>query len=113
MMTSEETRFRKNSLWVLFLVVSMFFYMLFVWNIDISTSSIMNEHEINYMLGEYAVVGTLTNGFYGANPVQIYHVGLIGSILLFVFMSIWLYMTRVSNDFLRRRIEALENEKHV
>lgn len=107
-MEPEEKKFRRDYLWVLILITSMFFYMLFVWNIDISISSIMTEHSVNQMLGMYAMQGTLTNGFWNASPVQMYHVGLIGSVLLFVFTTIWLYMTRISNEFLKRRIEILE-----
>ena len=107
-MASEETEFRlKNYLWVLLLMTAVFFYMLFAWNIDISTSALLNENSINKMLGASVVESYLTNGFWYGNPVQVYHIGLIGSTILFMLTAIWVYMVKVENAYLKSKLEQV------
>jgi len=113
MALTEEREFRNsNYFWVMLLILALVFYMSFVWNIDISVSGIINENMINKMLGASAFEFSLTNGFWGMNIVQMYHIGLIGSTLIFIYMAIWLYMTKTSNVFMKDKLakNAVERE---
>jgi TRAP-type C4-dicarboxylate transport system permease small subunit len=65
----------RKSDWIAVVIALVFFQLMCLWCIDVSTSTMLMEKTIISQQGS-AATGALTNGFFNLNPLITYHVGL-------------------------------------
>ncbi len=70
----------RKSDWMAIIITIVFFQLMCLWCIDVSTSTLIMEHELKD-LTITSTTGVMTNGFFSQNPTLTYHVGLYGLVI--------------------------------
>ena len=65
----------RKSDWIAVVIALVFFQLMCLWCIDVSTSTMLMEKTTISQQGSVAT-GALTNGFFMLNPMIAYHIGL-------------------------------------
>ncbi|MBU0498242.1 MAG: hypothetical protein KKC68_01445 [Candidatus Thermoplasmatota archaeon] len=70
----------RKSDWMAIIITIVFFQLMCLWCIDVSTSTLIMEQQLKGSIIS-STTGVMTNGFFSQNPTLTYHIGLYGLVI--------------------------------